>query len=131
MPSAPISLSRLRQRARALKKDTYAIYFACRDPRTPWYAKLLAGGIVAYALSPIDLIPDFVPILGYVDDLIIVPLGIALAVKMIPDAVLTDCRRKAQLAEARPVNRKAAAVIVGIWIAGAALILWVAYEALS
>jgi uncharacterized membrane protein YkvA (DUF1232 family) len=124
-------VARLRQRARTIKQDTYAVYLACRDPRTPWYAKVLAGGIVAYALSPIDLIPDFVPILGYLDDLIIVPFGIALAVKMIPEPVLTDCRVKAELASARPTNKRAAAVIVGIWLVAAALVLWLVYEAFS
>jgi uncharacterized membrane protein YkvA (DUF1232 family) len=128
---APTFLARLRRRARAIKQDTHAVYLACRDPRTPWYAKVLAGGIVAYALSPIDLIPDFVPILGYLDDLIIVPFGIALAVKMIPEPVLTDCRVKAELASARPTNKRAAAVIVGIWLVAAALVLWLVYEAFS
>ena len=107
------------------------MYLACRDPRTPWYAKAFAGGVVAYAISPIDLIPDFIPVLGYLDDLIIVPLGIALAVKMIPEAVLVDCRIRAQAASERPTNRKAAAIIVAIWIAAAALLIWVAYQAFS
>jgi uncharacterized membrane protein YkvA (DUF1232 family) len=107
------------------------VFLACRDPRTPWYAKVFAGGVVAYALSPIDLIPDFIPIVGYLDDLIIVPLGIALAVKMIPDAVLIDCRIRAQTASERPTNRKAAAVIVAIWIAAAAVLIWIAYRAFS
>lgn len=107
------------------------MYLACRDPRTPWYAKVVAGGVVAYALSPIDLIPDFIPLLGYLDDLIIVPLGIALAVKMIPNAVLVDCRIRAQAASERPTNRKAAVIIVAIWIAAAALLIWLAYRAFS
>jgi uncharacterized membrane protein YkvA (DUF1232 family) len=107
------------------------VYLACRDPRTPWYAKVFAGGVVAYALSPIDVIPDFIPILGYLDDLILVPLGIALAVKMIPDAVLLDCRIRAQAASERPTNRKAAAIIVVIWLAAAALMIWLAYRAIS
>ena len=81
-------LDQWRQRARSLKADTYALYLACRDPRVPWYAKLLAATVVAYAFSPIDLIPDFVPVLGYLDDLVIVPLGIALAVKLIPAPIL-------------------------------------------
>ena len=123
-------LGRLKARARTLKRDTYAVYLACRDPRTPWYAKVFAGGVVAYALSPIDLIPDFIPVLGYVDDLILVPLGIALAVKMIPEAVLVECRARAQAASERPTNRTAAAVIVTIWLA-AALLIWLAYRAFS
>ena len=107
------------------------MYFACRDPRTPWFAKVVAGAVVAYALSPIDLIPDFIPVLGYLDDLIIVPLGIALAVKMIPNAVLVDCRMRAQAASERPTNRKAAAIVVAIWVAAAALLIWLAYRAFS
>jgi uncharacterized membrane protein YkvA (DUF1232 family) len=92
---------------------------------------VFAGGVVAYALSPIDLIPDFIPIVGYLDDLILVPLGIALAVKMIPEAVLVDCRIRAQAASERPTNRKAAAIIVAIWLAAAALVVWLAYRAFS
>ncbi len=107
------------------------MYLACRDPRTPWYAKVFAGGVVAYALSPIDLIPDFIPIVGYLDDLILVPLGIALAVKMIPEAVLVDCRIRAQAASERPTDRKAAAIIVAIWLAAAVLMVWLAYRAFS
>lgn len=124
-------LARLKDRARTVRRDTYAVYFACRDPRTPWYVKVLAGGVVAYALSPIDLIPDFIPVVGYLDDLILVPFGIALAVKMIPDAVLVDCRAKAQAASERPTDRRAAAIIVAIWIAAAALLVWLAYQAVS
>jgi uncharacterized membrane protein YkvA (DUF1232 family) len=120
----------LRARAAAIKRDTLAVYFACRDPRTPWYVKLLAGGVVAYALSPIDLIPDFIPVLGYLDDLILVPLGIALAVRMIPGDVLADCRVQAQAASERPRDRRAAAIIVVIWLGAAALCLWLLYRAL-
>ncbi len=89
-------LAELKQRARHLKSETFALYLAARDPRTPWYAKLLVAGIVAYAFSPIDLIPDFVPVLGYLDDLILIPLGIALAIKMVPHSVLAECRARAQ-----------------------------------
>jgi uncharacterized membrane protein YkvA (DUF1232 family) len=124
-------LGRLKHRARAIRRDTHAIYFACRDPRTPWYAKVLAGGVVAYALSPIDLIPDFIPVLGYLDDLILVPFGIALVVKMIPESVLVDCRARAQTASEKPTDRRGAAVIVAVWLAAAALLLSLAYRALS
>ena len=89
-------LAELKQRARQLQSETFALYLAARDPRTPWYAKLLVAGIIAYAFSPIDLIPDFVPILGYLDDLILIPLGIALAIRMVPHAVLAECRARAQ-----------------------------------
>jgi uncharacterized membrane protein YkvA (DUF1232 family) len=99
-------------RARQLKADVYALYFACRDPRTPWYAKLLAAVVVAYALSPIDLIPDFIPILGYLDDLILVPLGILAVVKLIPPEVLGECRERAAEATSRPTSWIAAVFIV-------------------
>ena len=79
-----------------LKLETWAIYLAYRDPRTPWYARLFALFVVGYALSPIDLIPDFIPVLGYLDDLILVPLGVALALKMIPEPILTECRERAR-----------------------------------
>ena len=123
----------LEQRARNLKAETFALYLTARDPRTPWYAKLFVAAIVAYALSPIDLIPDFVPILGYLDDLILVPFGIALAIRLIPGPVLDDCRRKAQesLRDGRPTSRTAAVVIIVIWLALAALgVLW-AYKAFA
>jgi uncharacterized membrane protein YkvA (DUF1232 family) len=123
----------LEQRARNLKAETFALYLTAGDPRTPWYAKLFVAAIVAYALSPIDLIPDFVPILGYLDDLILVPFGIALAIRLIPGPVLDDCRRKAQesLRDGRPTSRTAAVVIIVIWLALAALgVLW-AYKAFA
>ena len=87
-------LEELKQRARYLKAETFALYLAARDPRTPWYAKLAVAGIVAYAFSPIDLIPDFVPVLGYLDDLVLIPAGIALAMKSVPDQVLIQCRAR-------------------------------------
>lgn len=116
-------LENLKQRARRLKSETLALYLAARHPQTPWYAKLLVGGIVAYALSPIDLIPDFIPVVGYLDDIILLPLGIALAIKMIPEAVLSECRARAQdmLSNGKPVSRIAAVVIVIIWLLLAAL----------
>lgn len=112
-----------RQRAKDLKRETYAIYLAYRDPRTPWYARLFAACVVGYAFSPIDLIPDPIPILGYLDDLVLVPLGIALAIKMIPPPVLAECRDEARAAmrEGKPTNRVAAVVIVAIWLLLAAL----------
>ncbi len=108
----------LKELARELKKRTYAIYLASIDPRVPWYARMLAGVTVAYAFSPIDLIPDFIPILGYLDDLIIVPLGIWLVIKMIPPQILAECREKAatEIERGKPINRAAAVVIVAIWI---------------
>ncbi len=119
-------LAAWKQRARQLKTEVYALYLACRDPRTPWYARAFAAGVVAYAFSPIDLIPDFIPILGYLDDLVLIPLGIALALRMIPPAVMADCRARARAAEDEPVNWIAAAVIVAIWLGLAALaVMWV------
>jgi uncharacterized membrane protein YkvA (DUF1232 family) len=124
--------SGLQQRARRLKAETYALYLAARDPRTPWYAKLLVAAIVAYALSPIDLIPDFVPLLGYLDDLILIPLGIALAIRLVPGTVLDDCRTRARdaMQAGQPGSRTAAAVIVGIWVVLAALCVLLGYSAL-
>ena len=109
--------------AKRLKAETYALYLAYRDPRVPWYAKLFAACVVGYAFSPIDLIPDFVPILGYLDDLVLVPLGIALAIKMIPPPVLDECRQRARDTIDQPSNWLAAAAIVAVWLllAGAAL----------
>lgn len=121
-------IDKLKKRARHLKAETYALYLAARDPRTPWYAKLLVAGIVAYAFSPIDLIPDFVPVLGYLDDLIIVPLGIALALRLVPSPVLADCRAQAQtrLESSKPVSRVAAGVIIVIWLSlGFGCVVWV------
>lgn len=105
-------------RARQLKRDIYALYLAYQDPRTPWYAKALALVVVGYAFSPIDLIPDPIPLLGYLDDLILLPLGIALLLRLIPPAVMEECRSKAQtaLAQQRPTNWVAAGVIVVIWL---------------
>ena len=125
------AIDKLRQQARLLKRDTYALYLACRDPRTPWYAKAIAGIIVAYALSPIDLIPDVVPVLGYLDDLVIVPAGLALAIKLIPDPLMAECREKARLATERPTNRMAAVAIVSIWLGTAALVTYLLAEALN
>lgn len=124
-------LAELKQRARHLKAETFALYLAARDPRTPWYAKLLVAGIVAYAFSPIDLIPDFVPVLGYLDDLILIPMGIALAIKLIPHSVLAECRTRANetIQKGKPVSRVAGVVIVVIWLVLAALCTIWAYEA--
>jgi uncharacterized membrane protein YkvA (DUF1232 family) len=110
-------------RARHLRAEVYALYLASRDPRMPWYAKVLAVCVVGYALSPIDLIPDFIPVLGYLDDLVLVPLGVALALRMIPPAVMDECRARArsELADGKTTGQAAAAVIVALWLALAAL----------
>ncbi|MBD2045406.1 DUF1232 domain-containing protein [Coleofasciculus sp. FACHB-64] len=117
-----------KQQLHRLKKETYAIYLACKDPRVPWYARILAGLIVAYAFSPIDLIPDFIPVIGYLDDLILVPLGIWLVLKMIPPAVMADCRERATsaIAQDKPTNWIAAFIIVAIWFGlGILGVIWI------
>jgi uncharacterized membrane protein YkvA (DUF1232 family) len=107
-----------KQQVRKLKQETYAIYLACKDSRVPWYARALAAIVVAYALSPIDLIPDVIPIIGYLDDLVLVPLGIILVKRMIPPVVLQECREQAQTAtsQSTPKSWMAAVVIVALWI---------------
>ncbi len=118
-----------KQRVRQLKSETYALYLAYKDPRTPWYARLFAAVVVAYAFSPLDLIPDFIPILGLLDDLLLVPLGLILARKMIPAIVLEECRAQARAnaENPRPTNWLAAAIIIIIWLLLALLggvIIW-------
>jgi uncharacterized membrane protein YkvA (DUF1232 family) len=117
---------RWKRHARHLKRETFALYLAYRDPRVPWYAKLIAACVVGYAFSPIDLIPDFIPILGYVDDLVLVPLGIALALRLIPPPVMAECRLKAGATltggrGAGPAGWVAGAAIATIWLLLAAL----------
>jgi uncharacterized membrane protein YkvA (DUF1232 family) len=116
-------LEALKQRARRLKAETFALYLAARHPGTPWYAKLVVVGIVAYAVSPIDVIPDFVPILGYLDDLVLLPIGIALAIKMIPPDVWLECRARAQgvMVHGKTISYVAGTIIIVLWIALAAL----------
>jgi uncharacterized membrane protein YkvA (DUF1232 family) len=123
--TAKTAIETWKGRVRRLKAETYALYLAYRDPRVPWYARLWAALVVGYAFCPIDLIPDFVPVLGYLDDLILVPLGIWLALKLIPPVVMAEARERAQqvMAEGKPVNRGAAVVVVSIWLLLAALAL--------
>jgi uncharacterized membrane protein YkvA (DUF1232 family) len=122
-----------KQRARHLRRETYALYLAYRDPRVPWYAKVFAACVVAYAFSPLDLIPDFVPILGYLDDLVLIPLGIALALRLIPPAVMADSRARADevLSQDRPRSWAAALIIVVLWLALAALAILLALRILG
>ena len=117
------ALSSVKAWARDLKRDVVALWIAARDPRVPWGAKLAAGAVAAYALSPIDLIPDFIPVLGYLDDLILIPLGIALVIRLIPAPVLADCRAEAGrvMAAGKPTNWIAAGVIIVLWLMLAAL----------
>jgi uncharacterized membrane protein YkvA (DUF1232 family) len=115
-----------RERARALKKETVALTLACRHPRVPWYAKVLALIVVGYALSPIDLIPDFIPVFGYLDDIVLVPIGIMIVIRMIPAEVLTECRQKAEAmaVQATRAGKIAAAAIVTIWVVTGAIAVW-------
>jgi uncharacterized membrane protein YkvA (DUF1232 family) len=118
-------LTKWRQWARQLKTETHAIYLAYKDPRVPWYARLFALVVVGYAFSPIDLIPDFIPVLGYLDDLILVPLGIALVLKMIPRDVLAESRQQAQvmMSDNKPTNWTAAIGVIIIWLLLAAMVI--------
>ena len=115
---------RAKERAGAIKQDVVAIWIAARDPRVPWYAKAMAAAVAAYALSPIDLIPDFIPILGYLDDLIIVPAGILLTVRMIPAGLMTEFRAEATRRAERPTTATGAVAIVVVWIAALMLAAW-------
>jgi uncharacterized membrane protein YkvA (DUF1232 family) len=114
-----------RERARALKRSVHALYLAAGHPRTPWYAKALAALVAGYALSPIDLIPDPIPILGYLDDLVLLPVGVWITLKLIPDDVWEECRAKAAADEGwkGPTSRVAAGVIVLLWILAAYLVV--------
>lgn len=119
-------IARARAWANRIKRDVVALWIAARDPRTPWQAKALSAAVAAYAISPIDLIPDFIPILGYLDDLIVVPLGILLAVKLIPSDLMIEFRRRAKEVTSRPTSRTAAVAIVMTWLAllGLCVLLW-------
>ena len=118
-------IEKWKRRVKELKVEVYAIYLAYKDPRVPWYARIFTACVVGYAFSPIDLIPDPIPVLGYLDDLVLVPLGIMLAIKLIPPDVLVDCRVQARevMKQGKPVNRLAAAIIIIIWIILALLVL--------
>jgi uncharacterized membrane protein YkvA (DUF1232 family) len=118
-------LARLKGWARGIKRDVVVVYFAARDPQAPWWLRLLALSVAAYALSPIDLIPDFIPVLGYVDDLLIVPLGVLLIMRAMPEPVLTRARAKADALLAKPRSLWAAACFMALWLAlGFCLVRW-------
>jgi uncharacterized membrane protein YkvA (DUF1232 family) len=123
-------LEKIKQFARRMKVETYALYLAYRDPRVPWYAKAMAAFVVAYTFSPIDLIPDFIPVLGYLDDLIITPLGIYLALKMIPKDVMAEARRQANLAdlEGRLQSRLGLVIVLALWALGLAALAFLIYR---
>lgn len=118
---------KLKDWARAIKRDAHAVYLAARDRRTPWYAKALAFCVAGYALSPIDLIPDFIPVLGYLDDVILLPLGIWAVVGLIPPELMAEHRAVATLAAERPVSRTAALIIAFLWAVSIALTGWLGY----
>ncbi len=124
-------LEALKARARQLKRESLTLYIAVRDPRTPWTVRLLAGAIVAYALSPIDLIPDFIPVLGYLDEVILLPIAIALALRLLPAAVLADAREQAARWQGKPRSRLGAAIIILIWVLALVLFgrwCWALYQ---
>jgi uncharacterized membrane protein YkvA (DUF1232 family) len=114
----------LRERAHALRVDAHAVWLSARDPRVPWYAKLIGLVVTGYALSPIDLIPDFIPVLGLLDDVILIPAGIWLMLRLIPDEVFAEHRATAEVASHRPVSRTGAAVVVLLWLAIIASVTW-------
>lgn len=115
---------RIRQWAGVVKRDVCAVYLASRDPRVPWYAKLVAVLVVAYALSPIDLIPDFIPVIGYLDDLLLVPLGILLVIRLVPPGLMAEHRAAAEKEKGLPKNWVAGAVIIVLWVGGIVLLGW-------
>lgn len=119
-------LDRWRARVKALKREVVAVALAARDPRTPWAARLLVLAVVAYAVSPIDLIPDFIPVIGFLDELLLLPLALMLAIRLVPPDVIAEARAKADAIELEP-SRAAAAVIVAVWLgiaAGALYVVW-------
>ena len=116
---------RLKQWAHNVKRDVLALYLAARDPRVPWYAKALAALVAAYALSPLDIIPDFIPVLGYLDDLILLPLGIAAVVRLLPDEVMANLRLQAEeQILTRPRSMAGAIVVILLWVTAAVLAVW-------
>lgn len=124
------TIKKMKKWAKNLKKQLLVLYLAYRDERVPWYAKLFTMLVVAYAFSPIDLIPDFIPVLGYLDDLILVPLGVSLALKLIPKEVLQDCRREVEerSTASKPKNWITGSIIVAIWLL---VLVWVGKLVLS
>ena len=126
-----LMIGRAKQWARSIKRDVLAVWIAARDPRTPWYAKVMAATVAAYALSPIDLIPDFIPVLGYLDDLLLLPIGILLVVRMIPADLMAEFRAEAVLLEAKPVSRVAMVFIIGLWLICGGLVIWLFWPAVT
>ena len=123
--------SRFASRLEALRRETLALYYAYRDPRVSLAARIIAVLVVAYALSPIDLIPDFVPVLGYLDDLVLVPLGVHLALRLIPPVVIADARARAAsgLQQDSPTMRAGVFIVAALWLLGLVLVAWVLWRA--
>ncbi len=117
-------IARLKRWARAIRRDVHALWLAARDPRTPWAARALAVAIAAYALSPIDLIPDFIPVLGLLDEAILLPIAMLVVIRLVPAPVMAECRAQAEAAATRPVSRAAAAFVVLVWLACASAGTW-------
>lgn len=130
MAKATAAIQLLKSKAKSLKREAFVLYFVSKDPRVAWYTKLFVICVVAYAFSPIDLIPDFIPILGYVDDIILVPLGIWLALKLVPQQVIHDCREKAQelIAKGKPKNWVTGTLFIAIWILLGIWLSWYLYK---
>ena len=130
LSKATTAFQAIKNKAKLLKREAFVLYFAYKDHRVAWYAKLFAICVVAYAFSPIDLIPDFIPVLGYLDDIILVPLGIWFALKLIPKTVITDCREKAKelLAKGKPKNWVVGVLFIMIWILCGILVSWYLYK---
>jgi uncharacterized membrane protein YkvA (DUF1232 family) len=121
-------IARARAWAKRIKRDVLALWVAARDARTPWEAKAVAAAVAAYALSPLDLIPDFIPVLGYLDDLVLVPLGILLAVSLIPPPLMAEFRARADRLAERPVSRGAAMAVIGIWLVSLGVLTWAVWS---
>jgi uncharacterized membrane protein YkvA (DUF1232 family) len=117
-------LQKARIWARTLKRDIVALWIAARDPRVPLSAKIVAGSVAAYALSPVDLIPDFIPVLGYLDDLLLVPIGIMLAIRLVPDGLMTEFRQQAEQRAERPASKAGLAFILAIWLTCIIFVIW-------
>lgn len=126
VPGVKCRIRKLKSAADRMKAEAFTLYLAARDPRTPWYARFLVAAVVAYALSPIDLIPDFIPVIGFLDDLILVPIAITVAIRLVPEPVLIECRIRAKSAfqSGQPVSRAAGAIVVSIWLVVAGILLW-------
>jgi uncharacterized membrane protein YkvA (DUF1232 family) len=124
-------LARLKRWSRNVRRDAYAVGLLARDPRVPWYTKTLAIVVAGYALSPLDVIPDFIPVVGFIDDVILVPLGILAVIKLVPAEILNEHRALAERAIDLPKNRAGAIVLLGFWTAAVGISAWLAWRFLG